>query len=147
MRIRSELTNNPRERIIVRSTYSLEWFFSSKSILSVRFTLSAIPHTSFQQFLCFSRFLVCQLPLRIRPSFMSIIFHHYKQLATLSKEIKNPSRFNENESGLLSSILKDFPTNYRPAAITTAGASHRLFCYGMVCRQCMQCVRDYKYCQ
>src|SRR5947209_2235317 len=107
-------------------------FFSSKSVLSVRFTLSTIPHASFQQFLSFSSFLVCQLPLRLQPSFMSIIFHHYKQL---SKEIKNPSRFNENESGLLSSILKDFPTNHKPAAITTARVSHCLFYYGMVCLQ------------
>ncbi|MGB6674235.1 MAG: hypothetical protein WBE34_17540 [Candidatus Nitrosopolaris sp.] len=27
-------------------------------------------------------------PIRIRPIFMSIIFHHYKQLQNLSKEIK-----------------------------------------------------------
>jgi hypothetical protein len=27
-------------------------------------------------------------PIRIRPTFMSIIFHHYKELAKLSKEIK-----------------------------------------------------------
>jgi len=27
-------------------------------------------------------------PIRIQPTFMSIRFHHYKQLAKLSKEIK-----------------------------------------------------------
>jgi hypothetical protein len=27
-------------------------------------------------------------PIRVRPIFMSIIFHHYKQLLNLSKEIK-----------------------------------------------------------
>jgi hypothetical protein len=27
-------------------------------------------------------------PIRIQPIFMSILFHHYKQLAKLSKEIK-----------------------------------------------------------
>ena len=27
-------------------------------------------------------------PIRVQPTFMSIIFHHYKQLASLSKEIK-----------------------------------------------------------
>jgi hypothetical protein len=28
-------------------------------------------------------------PIRIQPIFMSIIFHHYKQLVNLSKEIKS----------------------------------------------------------
>jgi len=28
-------------------------------------------------------------PIRIQPIFMSIIFHHYKQLLNLSKEIKS----------------------------------------------------------
>ena len=31
-------------------------------------------------------------PIRIQPTFMSIIFHHYKQLANLSKEIRKSKR-------------------------------------------------------
>jgi hypothetical protein len=31
-------------------------------------------------------------PIRIQPIFMSIIFHHYKQLARLSKEIEEIKR-------------------------------------------------------
>lgn len=44
-------------------------------------------------------------PIRIQPTFMSIIFHHYKQLAKLSKEIRTSkgttgllSRYNEYKS-------------------------------------------------
>jgi len=45
------------------------------------------------------------MPTRIQPTFMSIIFHHYMQLAKLSKEIKKEkellvcsSRYNEYKS-------------------------------------------------
>ena len=36
-------------------------------------------------------------PIRIQPTFMSIIFHHYKQLAKLSKEIRKSKGTTELE--------------------------------------------------
>ncbi len=37
-------------------------------------------------------------PIHIQPIFMSIIFHHYKQLARLSREIEEVKRMNDNST-------------------------------------------------